>query len=1265
MRFIADGPELPDDLLTARDAGQVLFFCGAGVSQAEAKLPNFADLAGRVLSALGSALDSPARRLFKASQDFERLTELTGVVATDRVFGLLEQEFHPEEVRQAVAQALLPPPGHRLDAHRVLLDLSRDAAGVVRLMTTNFDRLFEDCDPDLGSFNPPHLPDPRRLNDFRGIMHIHGRVDPDYQRACDDEFVLSSADFGRAYLADGWATRYIQSLLRRFKIVFVGYSADDPPVQYLLEALNRGDEPRNDLYAFQAGTADQASAQWRHKGVQPIAYDSANGHAALWDTLRAWAERARDIEGWHEDVIAMASAGPSALLPHQRGLVAHLAATPEGARRLAGRGAPLPAEWLSVFDPDRRYAPPGLVAPFDSLGERVDPFEALRLDADRPPAPTDPDDLFSRREVPIYAWDLFAVTDADREDLPAEATGKLRGPWAGAASKLPRRLWHLGAYLVRVAHQPAAVWWASHQTGLHPEVVQQIERALRHEEDRFPPDVLKAWRLLIAAWRDRRSDPDHQRYDLHAIVAQSGWSTATVRTAMEMYRPVLMVEPSFETRLPPVKVACELRGMIRPDVRYPRPHQPFDIPPEQIPYALTLLRAQIEHAITLEREIRGNDNVYLNTTRPEDGDQLDEDAFQMTGLLGTFLNMLSRLAQVERAAAAAEVRRWASNTDPVSIRVRIWAAGHPAILAPDEAAAVFLSLDNETYWANRHERDLLYAIRDRWPDMSEVDRARLEQRLLAGDIPWPVPREDVAEHIAHERLSRLHWLREQGVQFGAGFETGMSALREIATGWEPRFAGATAEPQVGKVRTVVPNTDTAPIQGLPIGRVLTAARDAAGRDFATFVDHRPFRGLADQRPAFALAVLSDAARKGEFPEQEWAALLHATSRAPLSSRLLRAIVHRLSRLSPEQVAVLRQPVSEWMRDRADTLVVAQPEVFLILWDALANALAAHPPEDRFRCPDSSWVDDALNQPAGRLVEALFQDRSNADLRAGDGLPEKWRARLDQVLALPGDARHHTIAMIAPHLNWLYLIDPEWSESRLLSVADAGGAGAEAFWSGYFWAARTPQLPLYTRLKPAFVSLARSGTHRRGHANKLAGMLLAGWADSGDGSDRDTLIPDVELREILIHADDELRGQMLWYLERWSNEAGSKWDALIAPFLKNVWPRQWAVRTVSTSGRLVDLAVAKPAMFREIVELILPVLGPIAGTSLRIGTLSDVEAGIIAKHPTHLLDLLWKVLAEDPWLWPYDVRRVIDTLRERDEVRKDPRLGELVRRDQNR
>jgi len=214
------------------------------------------------------------------------------------------------------------------------------------------------------------------------------------------------------------------------------------------------------------------------------------------------------------------------------------------------------------------------------------------------------------------------------------------------------------------------------------------------------------------------------------------------------------------------------------------------------------------------------------------------------------------------------------------------------------------------------------------------------------------------------------------------------------------------------------------------------------------------------------------------------------------------------------------------------------------------------------------------------------------------------------------------------------------------------------------AARTPQLPLYTRLKPAFVALARSGAKRRNHANKLAGMLLAGWAGSDDPSGDGALIPDVELREVLIHADDELRTQILWYLQRWSNEPGSKWGDRILPFLQRVWPRQRSVRTPQTSGRLVEMALAIPDRFVEIVNSILPLLEAVAGQSVRMGDFID-EEGIASQHPQELLDLLWKVLPEDAWLWPYETRRTLDALKEQDLVRDDPRLAELSRREQNR
>lgn len=174
-------------------------------------------------------------------------------------------------------------------------------------------------------------------------------------------FVVSSADFGRAYLSLGWATRFIQALLSRFQVLFVGYTADDPPVQSLLEGLNLRAGTRNRLSALQHGDERSAVALWEHRGVQAIPFDDFGG---LWDTLGAWAARARDGRGWHEATFARAASGPKGLLPHERGQVAHVLSTAEGVRRVVSAAKPLNAEWLLVADPSQRYAPPdGITGP--------------------------------------------------------------------------------------------------------------------------------------------------------------------------------------------------------------------------------------------------------------------------------------------------------------------------------------------------------------------------------------------------------------------------------------------------------------------------------------------------------------------------------------------------------------------------------------------------------------------------------------------------------------------------------------------------------------------------------------------------------------------------------------------------------------------------------------------------------------------------------------------------------------------------------------
>ena len=84
-------------------------------------------------------------------------------------------------------------------------------------------------------------------------------------------------------------------LARLFHIVLVGYSANDPPMRYLLNAVAADGTRFRDLkerFTFTGGpTADPVVIEdWKGRGITPITYDAANGHSELVRALTAWSE---------------------------------------------------------------------------------------------------------------------------------------------------------------------------------------------------------------------------------------------------------------------------------------------------------------------------------------------------------------------------------------------------------------------------------------------------------------------------------------------------------------------------------------------------------------------------------------------------------------------------------------------------------------------------------------------------------------------------------------------------------------------------------------------------------------------------------------------------------------------------------------------------------------------------------------------------------------------------------------------------------------
>jgi hypothetical protein len=243
-----------------------VIFAGAGVSiDPPSNYPSFEDLATRIGGGVHPRLPDEA---------------------IDRYLGRLGNIGIT--VHRQVQSVLSSPDSMPNKLHESVIAVF-DGAESLRLVTTNFDLHFTTCAirhfrencPEV--FSAPALP----VGDhFNGIVHLHGAVDKEA-----DRLIVTDADFGRAYITEGWATHFLQRLFSKYVVLFVGYSHQDMLLNYLARGLTVGSgEPKRFVL-----TPPGDDARWDNLGIIPVHYPLSeppqSRHCELGTALSAWAEQ--------------------------------------------------------------------------------------------------------------------------------------------------------------------------------------------------------------------------------------------------------------------------------------------------------------------------------------------------------------------------------------------------------------------------------------------------------------------------------------------------------------------------------------------------------------------------------------------------------------------------------------------------------------------------------------------------------------------------------------------------------------------------------------------------------------------------------------------------------------------------------------------------------------------------------------------------------------------------------------------------------------
>ena len=281
------GVEFPPALIEALQSGDLVTFVGAGASVGPpSSLPTF-------------------KQLVEILVDQSNLTDVIGDVEgrpLDELLGQMADEPYNVDVHKRVA-ALVgkegsenPTPSTRQSRdwlHRRLSELSQRTMTSISAMSSVSKCRSADAALPVG-------------DDFWGLVYLHGRLSQEPRK-----LIVTDADFGKAYLTDAWAARFLDRMFAEHPVLFIGYSHSDVIMKYLARGFGRA-KPRYIL------TSEPESPLWKQLGITPIGYEVTAGgsHAALVHAVDEFAELAsRGLLDHREHVKSLVDQQSPSLIP--------------------------------------------------------------------------------------------------------------------------------------------------------------------------------------------------------------------------------------------------------------------------------------------------------------------------------------------------------------------------------------------------------------------------------------------------------------------------------------------------------------------------------------------------------------------------------------------------------------------------------------------------------------------------------------------------------------------------------------------------------------------------------------------------------------------------------------------------------------------------------------------------------------------------------------------------------------------------------------
>lgn len=1225
MQFITNGPDIPEELLRAQEEGKVVFFCGAGISY-PAGLPGFKDLVQEIYKAVGLERDAVEDEAFSRGQFDATLDLLERRVAGQRL-----------AVRRALAQVLRPNLRKKgaTDTHQALLQLARHRDGPLRLVTTNFDRVFERVAKKTkqphACFAAPMLPIPKNSR-WNGLVYLHGLLPAKPDESALHRLVVTSGDFGLAYLTERWAARFVSELFRNYVVCFVGYSINDPVLRYMMDALAADrmlGEITPQAYALgdcQPGQEAVKKVEWEAKGVTPILYIApSHNHAALHGTLKAWAETYRDgVLGRERIVVSHALAQPSAstqqddfvgrvlwALSHESGLPA---------KRFADLN-PVPSlAWLEALS-DKRFEHSDLPRFGIAAAAQVD--DKLRFSLVHRPSP-----------YGLAPW------------MQLMAAGARDG-------SLDDVMWQLARWLVRHLNDPALIFWlVRYGSNLHPRFatlvsneikrlagfaragqVQELDAIVALAPNAVPGPLMQtAWRLLLTG-RVKTS-----RYlDLY------GWTgrvkheglTATMRMELrQLLAPMIVLRKPFHSKSEADEPPTRLKELIDWELVLASDHVQsalrdvdeanFDSHlPSLLPELQQLLRDALDLLIELGEAEPRSDRSYWDL--PSIAPHWQNRGFHdWVVLIELVRDAWLTVREVSQAQASRIALDWFDLPYAAFKRLALFAGSHDGSVEGSQWVSWLSADDGWWLWSTVTQRETMRLLVLQGVNLDGESLAKLEAAVLVG--PPPAMFRDGVENARWQYLvDRSVWLRLIKIQQGGAVlgEAASAMLTGLTTAYPNWTLSEHDREEFSSWMSGSGDPDydeTREIEKAPRHR-----RDLVGWLKRPSQDRSPFfedtwRETCRSRFFHSLLALCDLSKEGLWQTDRWAVALQVWSE---EGRVLRSWKFGASLVQSMPEPILQELVHSmawWVAEVAKSLRQDISALLLLCKRLLALTFPDEPESEH-------PVSRAINHPIGHITNALLSLWLGRNPSDGDKLPLDIEPLLTQICDATPAAFRNGRVLLASRAIALFRVDPTWTKTHLLPPMrwKTDAVEAAALWEGFLWSPRLHRGFLFA-VRDDFLDCANHYGELKEHAHQYATFVTYAALDIGDG------YTPADFRAAIASLPIDGFTTVARALAQAVEGAGEKreeyWVGRVAPFLHDIWPKSANLKSASISDALARASIAAGGKFPEAVAAVLDWLMPIEHPEYVVHRLH--QSGMALGFPRDALALLDVLVKDQPW-----------------------------------